>query len=331
MTTKKRFSISPDLAKGIRSTIQSASSNHGQLHYDMMAIDMIEKDPENPRKLTISKQEVISGLNPSAEDYQTKAKELESLKELAESIKRIGIRNAIEVYKEGAKYRIISGERRYLAAIFAGQHLVPVRINQKPDEFNLRYTQWVENINRQDLSLWEKFNNLVSIAEAYRKTGFIEFNEQALQKLLGVSSTQAYRYFCLLSADEKILELVRLKKLNNLKLVQELVTIKDKGTRNQIISWISSSKEEITSLTFYKNAAGKKTATTKKEQTIHLGRITNLHLAKELLEIILTDKRLDKYRNGMKQIDWNSAKSMSKVFKELFKAMEKELSMEEMA
>jgi len=121
MSTKKRFSIAPDLASGIRSTIQSASTNQGNLHYDMMPLDLLEPDPNNPRKLSISREEIMNGITIESSDNQTKTKELEALKELSESIKRIGIKNAIEVYKEGARYRIVTGERRYWAALLAGQ------------------------------------------------------------------------------------------------------------------------------------------------------------------------------------------------------------------
>jgi hypothetical protein len=70
MSTKKRFSIAPDLASGIRNTIQSASTNQGQLHYDMMSLDAIEPDPENPRKLSLSRDEIINGLVATDKDYQ---------------------------------------------------------------------------------------------------------------------------------------------------------------------------------------------------------------------------------------------------------------------
>ena len=109
---------------------------------------------------------------------------------------------------------------------------------QKPDEFNLRYSQWVENINRQDLSLWDKLNNLTLLSNAYNKFNEGDFNEGILQNLLGISTIQAYRYFCLLKADEKIIQLIQLGKLNNLKIVQELVSMKDKGARNQMMSWM---------------------------------------------------------------------------------------------
>jgi hypothetical protein len=218
--------------------------------------------------------------------------------------------------------------------MLAGQKSVPVRISQKPDEFNLRYTQWVENINRQDLSLWEKFNNLLLIADAFKKSNRGEFTEQALQTLLGISNTQAYRYFALLKADEKITQLVKLGKLNNLKLVQELVSMKDKWARDQIVTWILESKEEVTSLANFKEVAVKKPAvsTTKNSgSAISLGKVNNSQTAKQLFEIVLSDTRFGKYRNGFKSIDWSSPKAITKAFKDLFKTIEKELNAEEIA
>lgn len=333
MSTKKRFTIASDLATGIRNTIQSASTNQGQLHYDMMALDTIEPDPENPRKLSITRHEILNGLNTDDPDYEKKLKEYDALCELSESIKRIGIRNAIEVYKNGMKYQIVTGERRYWAAMLAGQKTVPVRINQKPNEFNLRYTQWVENINRQDLSLWEKYNNLLLIADAYHKAGSGEFTESVLQKLLGISNIQAYRYFSLLKADEKVIQLVQMGKLNNLKLVQELVSMKDKGARSQIISYIVSLKDEVTSLAAYREAAGKKAPTpkVKQKQTISLGKLNNTHTARQLLEIVLSDVRLAKYKQAYQHVDWSSSQAITKAFKDLFKKIEKECAMEEIA
>lgn len=330
MSTKKRFSISADLASGIRNTIESAATNQGQLHYDMMSVADIEPDPLNPRRLVISRHEIIQGINERDPSFQHKHKEFETLTELAESIKRIGIRNAIEVYKEGSKYRIISGERRFLAAILCGLKSVPVRISPKPDDFHLRYTQWVENINREDLSLWEKFNNLTAMASAYKKTNVDDFNEKSLQSLLGVSHTQAYRYMSLLKADEKIIELVEAGKVNNIKLVQELSSMKDKGAQRQIIAWITAAKQEVTSIKSYLLAAGKQAKTTKpKASSIHIGKIKNSTIAKELFKIVGQDPRMNKYRLGVETVDWTSSKSIGKAFKQLFNAIEKEFCLQE--
>lgn len=326
MATKKRFTIAPDLASGLRNTIQSASTNQGQLHYDMMSIDAIETDPENPRKLSISKADIFSELSASDSDYEKKKVDLEKLHELAESIKRVGVRNAIEVYKDGSIYRIISGERRYLATILLGMKSIPARINSKPDEFNLRYMQWVENINREDLSLWEKYNNLILMAGVYEKANNTSLTEKKLQELIGVSSIHAYRFFCLLKADTRIIDLVKSGKINNLKIVQELVTMKDKSAVEQIIEWIKLSKNEITSLSKYKLVAGKRAQAS---HSISLGKVTNTGIAKHLINIVLADSRLSKHQPKFTNIDWSSTKSISKAFKVLFKTLESELQTDE--
>lgn len=325
MSTKKKFSIAPDLAKGLRSTVQSATTNQGQLHYDMMPLNMIELDPENPRKLSITREDIKNGLNESDPAYKRKKTELEALQELSESIMRLGVRNAVEVYKEGEKYRIISGERRYLACVLNGEQSIPVRINPKPDEFKLRYMQWVENINRQDLSLKEKYINLVAMAKAYQeKTNHnMEITDKTLQEWLGVSNSHAYRYFCLLRADKKIIDLVNDGKLNNLKLVQELVSMKDKGAREQILSWILSSKTEVTSLSTYKKVAGKKAMTS---NAIHFGKTNNDKVAKLIIHILLTHPALThwKERFALEGIEIPSVKSLGKVFQAIVTLMERE-------
>lgn len=327
MSTKKRFSIATELAHGLRTSMQSATTNQGQLHYDMMPLEIIERDPKNPRKLAITLDELQNGVNQDDHKYAQKLRERENLYDLCESIKRIGVRNALEVYKDGTKYRLITGERRYLAAILAEQKSVPVRINQKPTEFNLRYTQWVENINRQDLSLWEKFNNLQLIAESYKKESQ-EFNEKILQQLLGVSPVQAYRYFCLLNADNKIINLVQIGKLNNVKLVQELVAMKDKSACNRILSWITAAKAEVTSLTHYREAINK-TKNRGKSQAIDLGKIYNKQAAKQMIETLLADTKYQKFNIFFSQLDWNSTDAINRAFKNFFRNIEKESNTQE--
>lgn len=326
MSTKKSFSIPKGLATGIRTSIQSATTNHGQLHYDMMAVDMIEPDLQNPRKLSITRDEMLNGLQKSDEKYEKKMKELEALQDLAESIKKVGIRNAIEVYKEESIYRIISGERRYLAAILAGQKYVPTRINQKLDELKLRYIQWVENINRQDLSLWERYNNLTTMASAYYKANTIELDATILKELLGVSETQSYRYLCLLKADEDIIDLIKSEKLTNLKLIQELVGIKNKSARQKVLEEIHNTT--TTSLNTFKKM---KDITSSAKSSINLGKINNLPMAKYLINTLLNDTKLIKYQTKFENVDWSSPKAINKAFKDLLKVVEKELKMKETA
>ena len=50
------------------------------------------------------------------------------LQELADSIKEHGVMNPLIVAKDGEKYRIIGGERRWRAAQMAGMKTIPVII-----------------------------------------------------------------------------------------------------------------------------------------------------------------------------------------------------------
>jgi len=329
---KKSFKIPTDLASGLRDSVQSASTNQGKINYDIMLLNKILPDPKNPRKLTLTRDEVLNGITANEVTDKTKIKEFEALQELAESIKKIGIKNAIEVFKDGENYRIITGERRYWAAHLAGEKSVPVRISEKPNEFNLRYTQWVENINRQDLSLWEKFNNLLMISEAHQKNNQHDLTVSELQKLLGVSTPQAYRYLSLLKSEESVIDLIKEGKIVNLKIVNELFSMKDKVAKKQIISWIKASKHEITSLSDLKEGAGKKPSVNKAAKSsagsVSLGKISNTNAAKHLLDIVLADPRLNKYQSSFRDVDWNSTKEISKAFKKLFKTLDKELGTE---
>lgn len=75
----------------------------------------------------------------------------ESLAELAESIKSLGLIQPITVRKVAAgKYQIISGERRYRAAKMAGMDMIPSYIRDASEQGMLEMAI-VENIQRENL------------------------------------------------------------------------------------------------------------------------------------------------------------------------------------
>ena len=78
----------------------------------------------------------------------------EALQELADSIKQLGVIQPITVKKQGDKYIIISGERRWRASQAVGLTELPAYIKDVDDE-NLHAMALVENIQRQDLNAIE--------------------------------------------------------------------------------------------------------------------------------------------------------------------------------
>lgn len=73
-----------------------------------------------------------------------------ALSELAESIKSLGIIQPITLRKDGEKFEIISGERRYKASKIAGLQSIPAYIRLVNDQ-ELLEMALVENIQREDL------------------------------------------------------------------------------------------------------------------------------------------------------------------------------------
>ncbi len=124
-------------------------------------INQIEPDPNQPRK-------------NFSED---------SIKELANSIKKVGILNPLIVKKEKEKYVIVSGERRFRASKIAGLNEIPVIIKEKIDKKTSFEISIIENIHREDL-------NPIEEAESFKKL-IEEFNytHQQIGELIGKDRT----------------------------------------------------------------------------------------------------------------------------------------------
>jgi ParB family chromosome partitioning protein len=99
----------------------------------MLAIEAVERNPDQPRK--------------RFDDAK--------LEELAASIRQHGVVEPILVRREGAKYRIVAGERRWRAAQRAGLREVPAILREASDReaFELAL---VENLQRADLNAIEE-------------------------------------------------------------------------------------------------------------------------------------------------------------------------------
>ena len=79
----------------------------------------------------------------------------EALQELVASIKVIGILQPPVVRRNGSRYELIMGERRYRAARLAGLKTIPVIIRQTPNNELLREAL-IENIHRSQLNALEE-------------------------------------------------------------------------------------------------------------------------------------------------------------------------------
>ncbi len=119
----------------------------------------------------------------------------EALKELAASIKELGLIQPITVRKmDFNQYQLVSGERRYRASRLIGLNTIPAYIRIANDQETLEMAL-VENIQRQDL-------DPIEIALSYQRLiEDIELTQEKLSERIGKKRSTITNYLRLLRLD----------------------------------------------------------------------------------------------------------------------------------
>lgn len=129
----------PALGRGMAALLSNAASPPTAMAAPpgrsllLLSIEMVERNPDQPRK---------------------RFDELQ-LEELAASIREHGVVEPILVRREGTKYRIVAGERRWRAAQRAGLREVPAVVREASDR-EAFLLALVENLQRADLNAIEE-------------------------------------------------------------------------------------------------------------------------------------------------------------------------------
>ncbi len=119
----------------------------------------------------------------------------ESLRELASSIKELGVIQPITVRKKGfGKYELVSGERRCRASKLIGLETIPAYVRIANDQESLEMAL-VENIQRQDL-------DPIEIALSYQRLiEEIDLTQEQMSERVGKSRSAITNYLRLLKLD----------------------------------------------------------------------------------------------------------------------------------
>jgi len=108
----------------------------------------------------------LSLLTPSSTNPRQHFNE-EDLKELAETIRKSGVYQAILARPREQGLEIVFGERRYRASLLAGKETIPALVREMSDAEVLE-AQLVENLQRRDVHPMEEaegYRRLLSLAE----------------------------------------------------------------------------------------------------------------------------------------------------------------------
>ena len=171
--------------------ILSAESKAVQSATDAGAKDLVGNIVEIP----------IEDIYPNANQPRTHFDET-ALQELAESIKVLGIIQPITVRKDGAKFEIISGERRYRASKMAGLKEIPAYVRLVNDQ-ELLEMALVENIQREDL-------DAIEVALTYQRLlEEIGLTQEALSQRVGKERSTITNSIRLLKLNPDVQQAIR--------------------------------------------------------------------------------------------------------------------------
>lgn len=169
-----------DFVDGLRGTGRGTDSTHADGAMLLrLPVSMIDADPDQVRR-TFDEQK---------------------LRELAESIRRVGLLQPIRVKRSpvGGRYTIVAGERRWRACVMVGAELIDALLVAERDETELmREAQIIENLQRDNPAPLE-------VAAAYRRyLDDFGCSQAELARRLGISTATVSRALALLEAPEDV-------------------------------------------------------------------------------------------------------------------------------
>lgn len=182
MTPKK-----PALGRGLDALISTDMvRTEGSSSINEVPLSQIHANPDQPRR-----------------DFDE-----ESLKELSDSIREIGIIQPITLRKiKDRDYQIIAGERRFRAAQLAGQKTIPAYVRTADDE-NVMEMALIENIQREDLNAMEVALACQNLLEVYNMT------QERLSTRIGKKRATIANYIRLLKLPAEIQVALKNKRID---------------------------------------------------------------------------------------------------------------------
>jgi len=159
--------------------------------------------PEAPRPLESDRVALvdIGEIDPNPKQPRRRFDQA-SLKELADSIRQVGVLQPILVHEQNGRYQIIAGERRWRAARLAELSEIPCIIRQMDDVARME-AALIENLQREDLNPIEEATAIRALMEE------CGFTQEAAAERLGRSRPALANLLRFLTLPKKVIALVR--------------------------------------------------------------------------------------------------------------------------
>ena len=251
----------------------------------------------------------INKVSPNVNQPRTTFSD-ESIEELADSIKEIGIIQPITVKDNGEYYEIVTGERRWRAARVAGLDKIPA-IVVTYDELKSVEAALIENVQREDL-------NPVDEAKTYKRLAD-EFGlkQEDIAKKVGKSRVTITNAIRLLNLDERVLMLLQSKMLTSGQ-VRPLISLENGDAQFTLAEQII--EEGLSARQVEEIIKKAKEEPVEKQEPLHEQRSNPdvaracLEIAKDLKSILGTKVRITNGKNkGKIEIEYYSPEELDRI------------------
>lgn len=126
----------------------------------------------------------------------------ETLKEMATSIASYGVLQPLLLIKNGDRYLIIAGERRFRAALMAGLKTVPAIVREFTDQ-QIQEISLIENLHREDLNAIEAAEGMKELMDNHGLT------QEDVAQRIGKSRPYVTNTLRLLQLPAEVADMVR--------------------------------------------------------------------------------------------------------------------------
>lgn len=190
--------VNKGLGKGLSALFKETEEDYSRFSFD--STKMTEAEANAVYEIELEKIEA----NPN---QPRKFFEEEPLRELADSISVHGVISPIVLNKDGDKYMIIAGERRWRASKLAGKKTIPAIIRNY-DERQVKEISLIENLQREDLNPIEAATSMRQLMDDYDMT------QEELSVRIGKSRSAIANMLRLLTLTASVVKLVESNKLS---------------------------------------------------------------------------------------------------------------------
>src|ERR1700684_4179541 len=212
--------------------------------FERVALESVRPDPENPRNLKLSWEELKNGIADleagriEAGERTTRTRNLESIASKADSLQKVGELQPIIVYRDDrGLLRIVDGEMRYWAARLCGWTELDAKVRAKKPTY-LRLEQYAANVLRDDLNLGQQLYNLELMLDEARESGESVTSLNELAGPMNRPRTTVQQWWAILrdGANEDVKAAIREDQITSLDAAYTAAQEPDAGRRAALLS-----------------------------------------------------------------------------------------------